>query len=147
MEQKEALHRDRTARLSLSSAAGSRTAKVLCVDDNAAFLTAFSALLEFAGISVTATSDPACGLALVRNTFFDLAILDYHMPGMNGAELAGRIRQDRPDMPLLLLSANESVPVADLHLFSCYLAKGEDFQEVLRAVRASLPSEKSRSAA
>jgi CheY-like chemotaxis protein len=147
MEQKEIVHRDRTARLSWSSAARSGTAKVLCVDDNASFLTAFSALLEFAGFSVTATTDPAHGLALALSAVFDLAILDYHMPGMNGAQLARKIRQRRQGMPLLLLSANESVPAADLRLFDRYLAKGGNFQEVLLAVRTSLASEKSLSAA
>jgi len=142
MEQNERLLRDRTARLSWSSAACSRTTKVLCVDDNSAFLAAFSAVLEFAGISVTAASDPAHGLALARSAFFDLAILDYHMPGMNGAQLARRIRQTRPGMPLILLSANESVPAEDLRAFNRYLRKGEGFQEVLLAIGLSLANEK-----
>jgi CheY-like chemotaxis protein len=146
-KQKGILPRDRTARVSWSSAVRSRTAKVLCVDDNSGFLSAFSALLEFAGFSVTATTDPAHGLVIARSTVFDLAILDYHMPGMNGAQLARKIRQSTPDMPLLLLSANESVPATDLRLFDRYLAKGENFQELLLAVRASLVSEKRRSAA
>lgn len=142
MEQDDVLHRGGTARFSRSSANCAKRVTVLCVDDNAAFLATFSALLEFAGISATATTDPAHGLALARSAFFDLAILDYHMPGMNGAQLARGIRQTRPGMPLILLSANESVPAEDLLVFNRFLQKGEGFQEVVLAIGLSLAIEK-----
>jgi CheY-like chemotaxis protein len=117
---------------------GSATPKVLCVDDNAAFLSAFAAVLELAGFAVTTASDPAQGLALVKRSTFDLAILDYHMPGMTGAQLGRKIHRSRPSLPMMLLSANESVPAAELRVFNRYVAKGENVQEVLLAVRGSL---------
>lgn len=130
---------DSTARAALRCGTLPITQKILCVDDDAPFLCAFSALLELAGFSVTAASDPAQGLALMSKGSFDLAILDYHMPGMNGAQLARKIRRNRPDMPVILLSANDSVPAADLRMFNRCLAKGESFREILLAVRSALP--------
>ncbi len=45
------------------------------------------------------------GLAVFRaNQGIDAVILDYHMPGMDGEELATLIRSERPEIPLLLLS-------------------------------------------
>jgi CheY-like chemotaxis protein len=111
---------------------------VLCVDDNAAFLAAFAAVLELAGFAVTTACDPAEGLALVKRRAFDLAILDYHMPGMTGVQLARKIRRSRPGMPMLLLSANECVPAAELRVFDRYVAKGEDVQAVLLAILSSV---------
>lgn len=112
--------------------------RVLCVDDNAVFLSAFAAVLESAGFAVTTACDPAEGLALVKRRAFDLAILDYHMPGMTGVQLARRIRRSRPSMPMLLLSANECVPAAELRVFNRYVAKGEDVHAVLLAIRLSI---------
>lgn len=134
--------RDPAACLTWGSTRLPLTRKILCVDDNAAFLLAFSALLELAGFSVITAGNPARGLDLVRRGVFDLAILDYHMPGMNGAQLARRIRQTRPEMPLILLSANESVPAEDLRAFNRYLRKGEGLQEVLLAIGLSVANEK-----
>ncbi|HEX7289024.1 MAG TPA: response regulator [Candidatus Angelobacter sp.] len=111
---------------------------VLCVDDNAAFLSAFAAVLEKAGFAVTTASDPAEGLALVKRRAFDLAILDYHMPGMTGVQLARKIRRSRPRMPMLLLSANDCVPAAELLVFNRYVAKGENVQAVLLAIQSSI---------
>jgi CheY-like chemotaxis protein len=108
------------------------------VDDNAAFLAAFAAVLELAGFAVTTACDPAEGLALVKRRAFDLAILDYHMPGMTGVQLARKIRRSRPGMPMLLLSANECVPAAELRVFDRYVAKGEDVQAVLLAILSSV---------
>jgi CheY-like chemotaxis protein len=138
MEQNDLALQERTARISWSVAGFSRSPRILCVDDNEPFLTAFSALLELAGFSVTTASDPALGLKLVRKSSYDLAILDYHMPGINGAQLARKMRQTKADMPMILLSANDSVPAADLRVFNRHLAKGEGFQEVLLAVFSSL---------
>ena len=141
-EQDEFTLHERTARVSWNAAGIFRAPKILCVDDDAGFLSAFSALLELAGFSVTTASDPAHGLELVQKNWFDLAILDYHMPGINGAQLARQIRQSRPDMPVILLSASGSVPTADLQVFNRHLAKGEGFRQVLLAVRSSLVNER-----
>jgi CheY-like chemotaxis protein len=137
MQQSELHHLGPTGACGCSSH-NSTAPTVLCVDDNAAFLAAFAAVLELAGFAVTTACDPIEGLALVKRRAFDLAILDYHMPGMTGVQLARKIRRSRPRMPMLLLSANESVPAAELHVFNRYVTKGENVQAVLLAVRSSL---------
>jgi CheY-like chemotaxis protein len=46
---------------------------------------------------------------------FDLALLDFNMPGMDGAELAEQMHRIRPDIPLLLLSSNDATKASSRH--------------------------------
>ncbi len=55
---------------------------------------------------------------------FDLAIIDMHMPGMDGLELARSIRKVAPGLPLVLFSSLGRKEAGDTEgLFSAYLAK------------------------
>ncbi|MFC5500276.1 ATP-binding protein [Caenimonas terrae] len=66
--------------------------KVLIADDNADALETMVALLEMEGHEVQAASDGHKALALAQQMLPDIAILDIGMPGLNGNELAARIR-------------------------------------------------------
>ncbi len=81
-----------------------RTYSVLCVDDHAPGLKIRKMFLESFGYSVqTAASGPEA-VELAAKTGFDVAVLDYRMPGMNGLELARALRQHFPALPLIVLS-------------------------------------------
>jgi CheY-like chemotaxis protein len=67
--------------------------RVLLVDDNPDVLDAMRALLELGGHAVTALGDPDTALALPVGYAPDIALLDIGLPGMNGYELAGRLRK------------------------------------------------------
>src|SRR5690606_36699269 len=55
---------------------------------------------------------------------FDVAILDMHMPEMDGVELAKRIRENKVKVPLVLFSSVGRREVGDnMNLFSAYLSK------------------------
>ena len=45
-------------------------------------------------------------LALIAAESPDVAIFDFNMPGMNGIELAERVRTEHPDMPIAIATAN-----------------------------------------
>jgi DNA-binding NarL/FixJ family response regulator len=45
-------------------------------------------------------------LAMTRETAFDIALLDFNMPGRDGLLLAGDLLAIRPDLPLAVVSAN-----------------------------------------
>jgi signal transduction histidine kinase/DNA-binding response OmpR family regulator len=64
------------------------------------------------------------GGAAQKATPFDLAIIDMHMPGMDGLELARAIRKAAPQLPLVLFSSLGRKEAGDTEgLFSAYLAK------------------------
>lgn len=50
-------------------------------------------------------------LALARKESFDLAILDFNMPGRDGLDLAAELLALKPAMPLAVISANHQVEV------------------------------------
>jgi len=103
--------------------------RVLIVDDNATNRRVLSLQTERWGMAPRATESPAealrwLGDAPGAGAPFDIAILDMHMPEMDGLELARRIRTSHPILPLVLFSSlgrRESVE-ADA-LFNAYLTK------------------------
>jgi signal transduction histidine kinase/CheY-like chemotaxis protein/HPt (histidine-containing phosphotransfer) domain-containing protein len=82
--------------------------RLLIVDDNATNLEILSRLLRRWNMEVASYDDPETAWRAVEGGLrFDAAILDMHMPGMDGLELARRVRE-RPathGRPLLLLSS------------------------------------------
>lgn len=78
--------------------------KVLLVDDESAVLSVNRRLIEHLGYDVESFDDPFDALtAFSRNPDrFFAAILDVMTPGMPGHELGRRLREMRPDVPVLL---------------------------------------------
>jgi signal transduction histidine kinase/CheY-like chemotaxis protein len=99
--------------------------RLLVVDDNATNRRVLSLQAGKWGMVPRDTGSPAEALRwLGDGAAFDLAILDMHMPGMDGLELARRIHADRPELPLVLFSSvgRREAGEGDA-LFSAHLAK------------------------
>ena len=79
-------------------------ARILVVDDDAAVQVTIRLLLERAGHSVVTASDGRKGLALCQTADFDLLFLDIFMPGMDGFETMRMVRQQRPQIPIIVIS-------------------------------------------
>ena len=82
------------------------TERILLVDDEAVVITAEKQILEFLGYRVTARKSGTRALELFARApgRFDLVMADLVMPDMTGEQLFSRIRQIRPDMPVLVCS-------------------------------------------
>lgn len=52
-------------------------------------------------------------LALARQESFDIALLDFNMPGRDGLELATDLLDIRPEMPVAVISANVQVEIVN----------------------------------
>ena len=83
------------------------SARILVAEDNISFLEVLTALLENAGAKIGPFSTPLDALEAFRQApgDWDILITDFDMPVMNGAELAYHIRQIRPDMKAILVTA------------------------------------------
>jgi PAS domain S-box-containing protein len=79
-------------------------ARVLIIDDDADMLRVISDSLEMLGYSVAEANNGVTGLRLFDEFAPDLLIVDFAMPGMNGAEVAKAVRERRPDMPIIFAS-------------------------------------------
>jgi CheY-like chemotaxis protein len=81
-----------------------RLLHILVVDDQAILCELLAESLSSDGHLVTTVADPAKALELFRTDSFDLVITDHAMEGITGAELATRIKQLAPRVPVILLT-------------------------------------------
>ena len=109
-----------------------RSRLVLCVDDEVVGLQVRKILLERAGYEVLTALDGRTGLEVFASQPVQAVVLDYTMPGMNGGEVANRMRQTKPEIPILLLSANIALPAEITALVDIYMTKGEGAPVLLR---------------
>ncbi|MCP3726333.1 ATP-binding protein [Paraburkholderia sp. CNPSo 3272] len=121
--------------------AGNGPARVLIVDDNADARFALGALLELEGHDVRTAGDGTSALSVLRQWKPHLALVDIGMPGMNGYELAERLRAmpDHANVMLVALSGHvsDSDRAAALAAgFHAHLAKPADIGR-LRAMLAT----------
>jgi len=112
---------------------------VLYVDDNPKSSRLLSALLEECGFRVINRDDPIEALALCRRASFDLALLDYEMPTMNGAQLAREIKGLAPEVPVVLISGRTSIPATDLQFVDAHFGFGTDLDDLLWSMRVLAP--------
>ena len=98
---------------------------VLCIDDEVVGLRVRKILLERAGYHVVTAVDGHSGLEIFATQPVEAVVLDYSMPGMHGGEVAKRMRQAKPEVPILLLSAYVGLPDEVSSLVDVYMTKGE----------------------
>ncbi len=96
--------------------------RILVVDDNATNRRILALQAAKWGMAVHDTEAPEQALEVLMRDSFDLAILDMHMPGMDGARLAARIREAGHSLPLVQFSSAGSREFSD-GLFAARLAK------------------------
>src|ERR1035438_10404965 len=73
---------------------------VLCIDDEVVGLRVRKILLERAGYHVVTAVDGHSGLEIFATQPVEAVVLDYSMPGMHGGEVAKRMRQTKPEVPI-----------------------------------------------
>lgn len=111
---------------------------ILCIDDEALGLKIRKTVLEHAGYSVLTAEDGPTGLLLFREHPVDGVVLDYYMPEMDGGEVAQAMRRERPQIPIMLLSAYINLPAETVALVDVTLLKGEGPLELLERLRTML---------
>jgi two-component system response regulator MprA len=116
-------------------------ALVLVVDDEPAVRDSLARTLRFEGYHVAVANDGVAALESVRAEQPDLVILDVMMPRMDGLEACRQLRSEQHTLPVLMLTARDSVGdrVAGLDAGADdYLVKPFALQELLARVRALL---------
>ena len=84
---------------------------MLVVDDDPLVLANTAAMLKDLGHWVMEAASGQQALDLLRNgSPVDLVITDQAMPGLTGVQLAGRIRNEWPDLPVLLATGYADLP-------------------------------------
>lgn len=90
---------------------GKKYFKVLLVDNEEDFLDVFGNLLEMDGHTVKCATGYNEALALVESEDFDIVVTDYSMPGMHGIFLLEMVKDVKPNMPVIIVTAygNEEI--------------------------------------
>jgi two-component system response regulator MprA len=116
-------------------------AAILVVDDDAPIRRMLDRTLSAEGYAVATAADGGEALASVERSTPDLVVLDVGLPGVDGLSVSRRLRAKGLAVPVLLLTARDSVPdrVAGLDAGADdYLVKPFATEELLARVRALL---------
>jgi DNA-binding response OmpR family regulator len=113
--------------------------KILVVEDEKGMAQVLRRGLEEDNHAVSLAHDGLSALSLAQDTQFDLVLLDVMLPGINGIQVARRFRELRQDIPILMLTARDSVPDIVKGLDSGaddYVTKPFSFAVLLARIRA-----------
>lgn len=107
-------------------------AKVLLVDDEHQQLEVRASILRMAGYSVLTAEGPIEALALGSTIGeFDIAVVDYDMPTMNGGMLAEHLKASFPKLNIILYSAAMGIPSRHLSCVDAFVPKGQGVSVLL----------------
>lgn len=81
-------------------------ARVLLVDDEEKFLEVVSQRLKTRGLKVDTATSGEDAVKSVKREDFDAIVLDLSMPGMSGLETLEKIRKDKPDVQVIILTGH-----------------------------------------
>jgi CheY-like chemotaxis protein len=107
---------------------------ILYADDNDNVLQGWKTLFELKGYEVITASNGAEALHAFVAHPVDLAVLDYHMPQMNGDVAAAHMRACKADVPIALLSADDLPVLAGLKAVDAFVHKSEPIPKILEIV-------------
>ena len=118
-------------------------AKVLIVEDNPANMKLATFLVQSAGHTVVSATNAEDGLTLALGDQPNLILMDIQLPGMDGLEATGLLKQDNAtrDIPVIALTAlamkgdEERIRAAGC---DGYIAKPMRYQEFLAIIGAQL---------
>jgi CheY-like chemotaxis protein len=94
---------------------------ILVVDDDAFFRDLLREVLTEHGYKVSEAVDGIDALKFLQQTSVDMVVADLEMPNMNGLDLTRQLKKERPQFPIVMVTA-----YAALHTPSDILAAGVD---------------------
>jgi DNA-binding response OmpR family regulator len=115
--------------------------EILVVEDEEVIADFLSRGLEAEGYEVTVVGDGIAGERLALSGAADLVVLDRMLPGRDGIDVLGAIREKKPLLPVIMLTAKAEIAdrVEGLDLGATdYVTKPFAFEELLARIRSRL---------
>jgi CheY-like chemotaxis protein len=110
---------------------------LLLVDDAIEQLELRALVLKMSGFTVLTAGGPLEAISIMRQDpgdTVDIAILDYHMPVMNGCILADYLRSRYPDLKIILYSAALDIPENEMSSVDVFVSKSEGIAPLLERI-------------
>jgi two-component system OmpR family response regulator len=114
---------------------------VLVVDDEAVLAEMVSMAVRYEGWNISTAGDGAAAIAAARAERPDVVVLDVMLPDMSGLDVLHKLREENPQLPVLLLTAKDAVEdrIAGLTAGGDdYVTKPFSIEEVVLRLRALL---------
>ncbi len=115
--------------------------KILLVDDEADFAVTLAERLRLRGLTVETAFDGEQALEKIEQDLPRIVVLDVMMPGLGGMEVLQRVREDHPDLPVILLtghgSTRDGIEGMRMGAFD-YLMKPIKIEELVKKIEEAL---------
>ncbi len=122
----------------------SRNGLILSVDDEPTILYTREIILQREGYDVLSAPNGEEALRMFAAHAVNLVLLDYVMPGMDGGIVAQKMKEHKPSVPVIMVSANH-IPEEALASAECVVPKGDGPLLLLKTIRQFLrPRENQR---
>ncbi len=120
--------------------------KLFIIDDHKLFASGLAGLLEddLPDVEIDVFSEVEQALVIAAEAPPDIALLDYYLPGLSGAEAIGKLRDASPTTKIIVISASLSPAdrqVSEVAGAVAFLAKAADPDDVIDAIAAILRGE------
>ena len=115
--------------------------RVLLVDDEEEFVRALAKRLTAKGFNVESSGDGESAVEKVKQSDFEVIVLDLAMPGMDGLETLKRLRQINSDLQVILLTGHGTIRsgVEAMKVGATdFLEKPAEFPELLAKIREAV---------
>jgi CheY-like chemotaxis protein len=111
---------------------------VLCIDDRPQALELGKATLESHGYCVKIAASGHAAMKMLEETSVAAVLLEYKPEGMDAEAVACHIKQQFPNLPIILLSASSEMPERILWLVDEYVMKSELPERLVRLIERAM---------
>lgn len=81
---------------------------LLVIDDDRMYMKMIESVFEHEGLRILSAYSGEEALEIIKKKPIGMIFTDYHMPGMNGVELAGKIREVIPEARIIMITSDPS---------------------------------------
>jgi DNA-binding NtrC family response regulator len=111
--------------------------KLLLVDDEVKFLKSIAKRLELKNFDVTTASNGQEAIASAEKGLFDVAVVDFKMPGMDGTQVLKTLKASHKYIEIIMLTGHATIDSAvectKMGAFK-YLEKPYDFEKLVESI-------------
>ncbi|WP_322969639.1 bifunctional response regulator/alkaline phosphatase family protein [Faecalibacter sp. LW9] len=119
--------------------------KILWVDDEIDFLKPHLLFLEKKGYETYTSNNATDAIEMIENNNYDAVLIDENMPGMSGLDALPKIKEIRPNLPLIMVTKSEEEHIMEDAIgkhIADYLIKPVNPNQILLSLKKILDSSK-----